>query len=183
MTIAQYRVGFSDYQQGRLSALHMLSSPVLPKYEVDISLEDRQKLLDLVTLTSKKQQACAIFFGRSDADKANLLSRLSRQLQLSVCWIDCQHLISQYIGETEKNLARIVADAESSQWILLFDEADALFGKRAEPKDSHDNYADPQLKRLLDRILSYNGLSIFSLHRQASLDRVKSRFSCVIHCR
>jgi SpoVK/Ycf46/Vps4 family AAA+-type ATPase len=183
MTLAQYREGFSDYHQGRLSALHILSSPVLPKYEVDIKEEDRQKLQDLITSASKKQQAPVVFFGQSDTDKGNLLSRLSRQLQLAVCWIDCQRLVSKYIGETEKNLARIVADAQSSQWILFFDEADALFGKRTEVKDSHNKFAGTELKLILDRLLDYKGLSIFSLHQQSILDKVKNRLSCIIHCR
>lgn len=181
MTLAQYRVGFSDYHQGRLSALHILSSPVLPKYEVDITEEDRQKLQDLISRTSKKQMACAVFFGQSDADKANTLSRLSRQLKLGVWWIDCQPLISQYIGETEKNLARILADAESTHAILFFAEADALFSKNTELQDSHDKYADPHLKHLLDRLLNYNGLSIFSLREKSTLERIKNRLSSVIH--
>lgn len=183
MALADYRIGFSDYHPGRLSALHILSSPVLPKYEVDIKEEDRQKLQDLITTASKKQQASVIFYSQSAPDKGNLLSRLSRQLQLPVCWVDCQSLISKYIGETEKNLARIVADAQSNQWILFFDEADALFGKRTEVKDSHDKFANTELKLLLDRLLDYKGLSIFSLHQQTILDKVKNRLSCIIHCR
>ena len=182
MALADYRTGFSDYQQGRLAALHILSAPVVAKYDVDISLEDRQKLEDLLTKTSKQQFASAVLFGRSDTDKANILSRLSRQLQLCVCWVDCQYLLSHYIGETEKHLARLVADAQTNQWILFFAEADALFARQSEPKDSHENHTDPHLKQVLDRILGYNGLSIFSLQQQPTLDRVRSRLSCVIHC-
>ena len=79
-------------------------------------------------------------------------------------------MVSKYIGETEKNLRRIFEAAEQSGAILLFDEADALFGKRSEVKDSHDRYANVEVSYLLQRMEAYRGLAILTTNLKSSLD-------------
>jgi SpoVK/Ycf46/Vps4 family AAA+-type ATPase len=79
-------------------------------------------------------------------------------------------VVSKYIGETEKNLARVFDAAEDSGIILLFDEADALFGKRSEVKDSHDRYANIEVSYLLQRMEAYRGLAILTSNQKAALD-------------
>ena len=79
--------------------------------------------------------------------------------------------MSKYIGETEKNLSRLFDAAERSGAVLLFDEADALFGKRSEVKDSHDRYANIEVAYLLQRIESYRGLAILTTNAKSALDR------------
>jgi len=77
--------------------------------------------------------------------------------------IDLRAVVSKYVGETEKNLSRIFAEAGSSQAILFFDEADALFGKRTDVQDSHDRYANAELDDLLRRLESFPGLVLFAV--------------------
>ncbi|HEY7876120.1 MAG TPA: ATP-binding protein, partial [Actinomycetota bacterium] len=89
--------------------------------------------------------------------------------------IDLSATISKYIGETEKNLARLFDNAESSGAILLFDEADALFGKRGEVKDGHDRYANLEVAYLLQRMETYRGLAILTTNLRSNLDRAFMR--------
>src|SRR5213075_1277951 len=84
-------------------------------------------------------------------------------------------VVSKYIGETEKNLQRVFNAAEAGGGILLFDEADALFGKRSEVKDSHDRYANLEVSYLLQRMESYRGLAILTTNMPDSLDSAFKR--------
>jgi SpoVK/Ycf46/Vps4 family AAA+-type ATPase len=84
--------------------------------------------------------------------------------------IDLSRVVSKYIGETEKNLSRLFDKAENKNWILFFDEADALFGKRTDIRDAHDKYANQEVAYLLQRIESYNGLVILASNQRANID-------------
>ncbi len=91
-------------------------------------------------------------------------------------------VISKFIGETEKNLANLFAKAENKDWILFFDEADALFGKRTNVRDAHDKYANQETAYLLQRIESYNGLVILASNFKSNIDDAfMRRFQSVIH--
>jgi SpoVK/Ycf46/Vps4 family AAA+-type ATPase len=91
-------------------------------------------------------------------------------------------VISKYIGETEKNLERLFARAEDKEWILFFDEADALFGKRTDVRDSHDKYASQEVSYLLQRIEDYNGLVILAVNSKHNLDEgFLRRFHTILH--
>ena len=96
---------------------------------------------------------------------------IAHELQLDLYKIDLSGVVNKYIGETEKNLAKIFHEAEASNAILFFDEADALFGKRTEVKDSHDRYANIEVNYLLQRMEEYRGLAILATNRKSSLDR------------
>jgi SpoVK/Ycf46/Vps4 family AAA+-type ATPase len=96
---------------------------------------------------------------------------LARELSLDLYRIDLSQTVSKYIGETEKNLRRIFDAAEQSGAILLFDEADALFGKRSEVKDSHDRYANIEVSYLLQRMEAYRGLAILTTNMKSALDQ------------
>jgi SpoVK/Ycf46/Vps4 family AAA+-type ATPase len=95
---------------------------------------------------------------------------LARELQLDLYRIDLSSVVSKYIGETEKNLRRVFDAAEAGGAILLFDEADALFGKRSDVKDSHDRYANMEVSYLLQRMESYRGLAILTTNLKDALD-------------
>jgi SpoVK/Ycf46/Vps4 family AAA+-type ATPase len=84
--------------------------------------------------------------------------------------VDLSQVVSKYIGETEKNLRRVFDAAEEGGAILLFDEADALFGKRSEVRDSHDRYANIEISYLLQRMESYHGLAILTTNMKETLD-------------
>jgi SpoVK/Ycf46/Vps4 family AAA+-type ATPase len=100
----------------------------------------------------------------------NHASLLAAELALDLYVIDLSQVVNKYIGETEKNLARVFDAAERGGTVLLFDEADALFGKRSELKDSHDRYANIEVSYLLQRMESYRGLAILTTNLKSALD-------------
>ncbi len=112
----------------------------------------------------------ALFSGRSGTGKTMAGEVLANALRLDLYRIDLSQVISKYIGETEKNLRRVFDAAEEGAAILLFDEADALFGKRSEVKDSHDRYANIEVSYLLQRMEAYRGLAILTTNRKDALD-------------
>ncbi len=89
---------------------------------------------------------------------------------MQVLRIDLSRVVSKYIGETEKNLAAVFAEAEQSGAVLLFDEADALFGKRSDVRDSHDRYANVEVSQLLQRIEAFDGLAILTTNARQNID-------------
>ena len=112
----------------------------------------------------------ALFAGDSGTGKTLAAEVLARELHLELYRIDLAAVVSKYIGETEKNLRRVFDTAEDSGAILLFDEADALFGKRSEVKDSHDRYANIEVSYLLQRMEAYSGLAVLTTNSKAALD-------------
>ncbi len=113
----------------------------------------------------------ALFAGASGTGKTLAAEVLANELHLDLYRIDLSSVVSKYIGETEKNLRRIFDAAEQGGSILLFDEADALFGKRSEVKDSHDRYANMEVAYLLQRMEAYRGLAILTTNLKNSLDQ------------
>jgi hypothetical protein len=112
----------------------------------------------------------ALFTGSSGTGKTLAAEVLANELQLDLYRIDLSQVVSKYIGETEKNLRRVFDAAEEGGAILLFDEADALFGKRSEVKDSHDRYANIEVSYLLQRMEAYRGLAILTTNMKEALD-------------
>ncbi len=112
----------------------------------------------------------ALFWGPSGTGKTMAAEVLANELSLDLYRIDLSSVVSKYIGETEKNLRQIFDAAEAGSAILLFDEADALFGKRSEVKDSHDRYANVEISYLLQRMEEYRGLAILTTNMKAALD-------------
>jgi len=112
----------------------------------------------------------ALFGGASGTGKTMAAELIAAELDLDLYRIDLASVVSKYIGETEKNLRRIFDAAEESSAILLFDEADALFGKRSEVRDSHDRYANLEISYLLQRMESYRGVAILTTNMQHAID-------------
>jgi AAA+ superfamily predicted ATPase len=112
----------------------------------------------------------ALFAGPPGTGKTMAAEVLATELKLDLYKIDLSQVINKYIGETEKNLDRIFAAAENSNAILFFDEADALFGKRSEIRDSHDRYANVEISYLLQRMEEYEGISILATNQKQNLD-------------
>ena len=111
-----------------------------------------------------------LFAGESGTGKTLAAEVLAHTLQLDLYRIDLSAVVSKYIGETEKNLRQVFDEAENSGAVLLFDEADALFGKRTEVKDSHDRYANIEVSYLLQRMEAYHGLAVLTTNLKSSLD-------------
>ena len=112
----------------------------------------------------------ALFVGPSGTGKTLAAEILANEFELDLFRIDLSAVVSKYIGETEKNLRRVFDAAEEGGAVLLFDEADALFGKRSEVKDSHDRYANVEISYLLQRMEAYRGLAILTTNMKEALD-------------
>jgi SpoVK/Ycf46/Vps4 family AAA+-type ATPase len=111
-----------------------------------------------------------LFAGDSGTGKTMAAEVIANELALLLYRIDLSAVVSKYIGETEKNLRKLFDAAEEGGAILFFDEADALFGKRSEVKDSHDRYANIEINYLLQRIEAYQGLAILATNMKGALD-------------
>ncbi len=116
-----------------------------------------------------------LFAGPPGTGKTMAAEVIANELGLDLYKIDLSMVVSKYIGETEKNLEQIFREAETSNAILFFDEADALFGKRSEVRDSHDRYANIEISYLLQRMEAYNGVAILATNLRANLDEAFTR--------
>lgn len=112
----------------------------------------------------------ALFAGPSGTGKTMSAEIMAGELGLDLYKIDLSTVVSKYIGETEKNLSRIFAEAETSNAILFFDEADALFGRRSEVRDSHDRYANIEIGYLLQKMEEYQGVVILATNFRKNMD-------------
>ena len=120
--------------------------------------------------TSRGLGINALFAGESGTGKTMAAEVLANHLDLNLHRIDLSAVVSKYIGQTEKNLRRLFDAADSGGAVLFFDEADALFGKRSEVKDSHDRYANLEVSYLLQRMEAYRGLAILTTNMKHALD-------------
>lgn len=125
--------------------------------------------------TSRGLGMTVLFAGESGTGKTLSAEILANHLRLNLYRIDLSSVVSKYIGETEKNLRRLFDAAEDGGAILFFDEADALFGKRSQVKDSHDRYANIEVNYLLQRMESYRGLAILATNLKSGLDDAFTR--------
>lgn len=124
----------------------------------------------------------ALFYGLPGTGKTFTATLLGKVTGRDVYRIDLSMVVSKYIGETEKNLEKIFRKAENKQWILFFDEADALFGKRTNINDAHDRFANQEVSYLLQRVEDYSGVVILASNMKSNLDEAFSRrFQSVIH--
>ncbi len=112
----------------------------------------------------------ALFFGGSGTGKTLAAEVIANELNLDLFKIDLSMVVNKYIGETEKNLKRVFDAAEDGGAVLLFDEADALFGKRSEVRDSHDRHANIEVAYLLQRMETYRGMAILTTNMKSSID-------------
>jgi hypothetical protein len=147
-------------------------------HEICTHVRHREKVYHQWGFSSRLGPArgiAALFAGPSGTGKTMSAGVLARELGLELYRIDLATVVSKYIGETEKNLSRIFEEAEDSNAILLFDEADALFGKRSEVKDAHDRYANLEVAYLLQRMETYSGVAILATNLAANLDEAFAR--------
>ena len=176
---AQARPKLDDLAQ-RIDSVADWEDLVLPKSQIqvirDVALQVKQraKVYDEWGFGGKSKRGLgisALFAGVSGTGKTMAAEVLAGELKLDLYRIDLSAVISKYIGETEKNLGRVFDAAELGGVILLFDEADALFGKRTEVKDSNDRHSNVEVSYLLQRMESYRGLSVLTTNLKSSLDQ------------
>ena len=124
----------------------------------------------------------ALFYGPPGTGKTLTAGLLGKLANLDVYRVDLSMVVSKYIGETEKNLEKVFSKAEHKNWILFFDEADALFGKRTSISDAHDKYANQEIAYLLQRLEDYNGLVILSSNMRGNVDEAFGRrLQSIVH--
>ncbi|MCW5519051.1 ATP-binding protein [Aureitalea sp. L0-47] len=124
----------------------------------------------------------ALFYGPSGTGKTLAASLIGKATNRPVFRVDLSLLVSKYIGETEKNLGLLFNEAENKDWILFFDEADALFGRRTQTKSSNDRYANQEIAYLLQRIEDFSGLVILATNIQTNIDEAFTRrFQAMVH--
>ena len=146
--------------------------------EMISTVRSRPRVLDEWGLGHKlvsSRGITALFSGPPGTGKTMAAEIISTELGLDLYKIDLSTVVSKYIGETEKNLEKIFTEAQSSNSILFFDEADSLFGKRSEVKDSHDRYANLEISYLLQRMESYDGITVLATNLRANLDEAFTR--------
>lgn len=142
--------------------------------EIAMHVRQKTKVYDAWGFAGKSLRGLgisALFAGPSGTGKTMAAEVLANELRLDLYRIDLSQVVSKYIGETEKNLKRVFDAAEGGGAILFFDEADALFGKRSEVRDSHDRYANIEVSYLLQRMEAYQGLAILTTNMKEALDR------------
>lgn len=168
-----------DVLAQRLDAKATWNDIVLPQEELallrSITTQVRQRSLvyDEWGFRAKMNRGLgisALFAGESGTGKTMAAEVIANELRLNLYRIDLSAVVSKYIGETEKNLRHLFDAAEDGGAILFFDEADALFGKRSEVKDSHDRYANIEINYLLQRMEAYRGLAILATNMKSALD-------------
>jgi len=141
--------------------------------EIAVHVKERAKVYESWGFGAKSSGGLgisALFTGVSGTGKTMAAEVLANELRLDLYRIDLSQVVSKYIGETEKNLRHVFDAAEEGGAILLFDEADALFGKRSEVKDSHDRYANIEVSYLLQRMEAYRGLAILTTNMKSAVD-------------
>jgi ATP-dependent 26S proteasome regulatory subunit len=141
--------------------------------EIAATVRQRTKVYETWGFAGKESRGlgmAVLFSGSSGTGKTLAAEVLANELRLDLYRIELSQVVSKYIGETEKNLHRVFEAAEESGAVLLFDEADAFFGRRSEVKDSHDRYANIEVSYLLQRMEAYRGLAVLTTNMRDALD-------------
>jgi len=163
----------------RLQVRATFADLAVPETEFDLLNEliaqarNRERVYDEWGMAGPSQRGLgltALFAGPSGTGKTLAAEVVAEGLRLDLYRIDLSQVVSKYIGETEKNLRRVFDGAEEGGAVLLFDEADALFGKRSEVRDSHDRYANVEVSYLLQRMESYRGVAILTTNMKGAID-------------
>ncbi|MCO4294466.1 ATP-binding protein [Solitalea sp. MAHUQ-68] len=151
--------------------------------DIKIWLNHNRTLLNDWEMDNKiKPGYRALFYGHPGTGKTLTAALLGKQFKKEVYRIDLSQIVSKYIGETEKNLEKVFNKAEHKNWILFFDEADALFGKRTNVQNAHDKYANQEVSYLLQRVEDFPGLIILASNYKSNIDQAfVRRFNAIIH--
>lgn len=151
--------------------------------EVKIWIRQRKRLMSELGIRKRLKPGYKIlFYGAPGTGKTLTAQLLGKYIEKDVFRIDLSSIVSKYVGETEKNLAKVFDKADHSDWILFFDEADALFGSRTKVGSSHDRYANQEVSYLLQRIEDFEGIVILASNMKSNIDDAfMRRFSSVVH--
>lgn len=151
--------------------------------ELSAWLEHQNTIMDTWGLSKQlKRGYRSLFYGPPGTGKTLTACLIGKQTGLDVYRVDLSQVVSKYIGETEKNMANIFDQAENKNWILFFDEADSLFGKRTSTSDSKDRHANQEVAYLLQRVEDYSGVIVLATNLKANMDvAFTRRFQSIIY--
>ncbi|CAN5329601.1 hypothetical protein BH09BAC5_BH09BAC5_17820 [soil metagenome] len=151
--------------------------------EIKIWIRTYERMMNELRMDKRLKPGNKIlFYGPPGTGKTLTAQLLGKYIEKDVYRIDLSMVVNKYVGETEKNLAKIFDKAENSDWILFFDEADALFGSRTKVSSSHDRYANQEVSYLLQRIEDFNGIVILASNMKGNIDDAfMRRFNNVVH--
>jgi AAA+ superfamily predicted ATPase len=164
----------------RIDPIVELEEVVLPKdrsaqlHEIVTHIEQAPRVLGTWGFGAKRPHlrgVAALFSGPSGTGKSMAAQGIAKALKTQLYIVDLSRVVSKYLGESERNLNTVFCDAEKANAVLLFDEADALFGKRSEIKDAHDRYANLEVAYLLQRMEEFSGLAILTTNFRQNLDQ------------
>lgn len=171
----------------RRATLYRRLATSAPEGDLDLPDVTRKQLEELASAVKQRaaletpgfgpngRGVVALFSGPPGSGKTMAAQILAKDLELDLYRVDLSAVVSKYIGETEKNLRRVFDAAENGGAVLLFDEADALFGRLSEVKDSHDRYANIEINNLLQHMEDHPGLTILTTHSGETIDEVFTR--------
>ena len=160
------------------TGLVLPAEPLAALHELVLRARQRDRVLGDWRMRSgggRGRGVVALFAGESGTGKTLSAEVVAGELGLDLYVVQLSGIVDKYIGETEKNLERIFSEADHSDGVLLFDEADAVFGKRSEVKDSHDKYANLQSAYLLQRLESFDGIALLTTNLRANIDEAFTR--------
>lgn len=179
----------TEFPAARLTTEQTWNDLVLPNSTADqiqdilTWLKYKETLFDRLDMGRKlKPGYRALFHGPPGTGKTLTANLLGKYTERDVYRVDLSSVVSKYIGETEKNLAHLFNRAENKNWILFFDEADALFGRRTQVQNAHDRYANQEVAYLLQRVETYEGLIVLASNFRSNIDEAfVRRFQSIIH--
>ena len=172
---------FNQREKGRYEFQHLLSAATKLKRTPNLSEAQQAHLEDAIRLASKQRATTVMIARCSSLMNDYVATQVERALDATVCRIDVPALMKELDGtDLNKAVSRLFADAETKHWVLLFDEADALFGKRTEVKDSHDRYANQEVSHLLKCSNQHPGMTIFTLADRLPLNVTPKRFDYLL---
>jgi len=151
--------------------------------DIEVWMRHGKTLMDEWAMEHKLRPGYrALFYGPPGTGKTMTACLLGKSTGREVYKVDLSLVVSKYIGETEKNLAKVFDQAQNKGWILFFDEADALFGKRSETQNAHDRYANQEVSFLLQRIETFDGIAILASNQKNNIDvAFARRFESIIY--
>lgn len=175
------RTFFEEHTQTFFRECTLLDKPTPQQRDPNLTEEEIQLLKDCAADTAKRRASQLVLHGSNDKTILFLANYLSNLLNKTICHIRCDTLSKR--DDRDRLLSRLFTDAENKHWILLFDEADALFGNRSEVKDAHDKYANQEVSYLLQRVTDYNGLVLLACKDDNIAARLLRRFTSCIRCK
>jgi SpoVK/Ycf46/Vps4 family AAA+-type ATPase len=172
LSTSDYKKYFSEHHNGPFRKVTLLTRPIKPLLDINGSDASLKDLQDRMFASERGQNKVLTLFDKSSQEKAVLINSAAYHLGRPICLISCADFVHHYIGETEKNITRLMAKAENKKWLLFFDEADALFSAYSSDDENEKSLLTIRFDYLLKQMSSHSGLLIVSIDTHTCLDKL-----------